>query len=125
MDLRERLKKASGVIPDAVNRGSVQTTIRWKERAINALRVANNPKSSERELQQALSDNVDQLELMGRQKVLWETKQQELVEEVKQKKAELAQKQIDFTQLESLLHQTKKSLLRLEDELSLFVAVTN
>jgi len=56
MDLRERLKKASGVIPDAVNRGSVQTTIRWKERAINALRIANNPKSSERELQQALAD---------------------------------------------------------------------
>jgi len=56
MDLREQIKKQAGVIPDAVQRGSVQTTIRWKERAMNALRTANNPKASERDLRMALTE---------------------------------------------------------------------
>jgi hypothetical protein len=56
MDLRKELKKQAGVIPDAVQRGSVQTTIRWKERAMNALRTANNPKATERELKTALAE---------------------------------------------------------------------
>ncbi len=56
MSLRETIKKQAGVIPDAVNRGSVQTSIRWKERAMNALRVANNPKATEHELKLALSE---------------------------------------------------------------------
>lgn len=50
MDYRSEIKKRVGVIPDAVKNGSVQNVIRWKERAVNAIRVANNPKSSEREL---------------------------------------------------------------------------
>lgn len=56
MDIRETIKKQAGVIPDAVQRGSVQTTIRWKERAMTALRVANNPKASDNELKMALSE---------------------------------------------------------------------
>ena len=56
MDLREEIKKQAGVIPDAVQRGSVQTTIRWKERAMNALRTANNPKATERELKMAFAE---------------------------------------------------------------------
>ena len=56
MSLREMIKKQAGVIPDAVQRGSVQTSIRWKERAMNALRVANNPKATEHELSMALSE---------------------------------------------------------------------
>lgn len=50
MDYRSEILKRVGVIPDAVKNGSVQNVIRWKERAVNAIRVANNPKSSEREL---------------------------------------------------------------------------
>ena len=56
MTLRELIKKQAGVIPDAVQRGSVQTSIRWKERAMNALRIANNPKSTDHELKMALSE---------------------------------------------------------------------
>jgi hypothetical protein len=56
VSIREELKKQAGVIPDAVMRGSVQTSIRWKERAMNALRVANNPKATEHELSMALSE---------------------------------------------------------------------
>ena len=54
MDIREEIKKATGVIPDAVKRGSVQTSIRWKEQAMQSLRVANNPKAGEHELKMAL-----------------------------------------------------------------------
>lgn len=56
MNYREEIIKATGVIPDAVKRGSVQTSIRWKERAMNALRIANNPKATEHELKMALSE---------------------------------------------------------------------
>ena len=56
MTTREEIKKQAGVIPDAVQRGSVQTSIRWKERAMNALRVANNPKATDHELKLALSE---------------------------------------------------------------------
>lgn len=55
MSFREEIIKATREIPDAVKRGSVQTTIRWKETAVNALRVANDPKSSEYELRSALN----------------------------------------------------------------------
>jgi hypothetical protein len=56
VSIREEVKKQAGVIPDAVMRGSVQTSIRWKERAMNALRIANNPKSTEHELKMVLSE---------------------------------------------------------------------
>ena len=56
MDIREEIKKATGVIPDAVKQGSVQTSIRWKEQAMQSLRVANNPKASEYELRMALNN---------------------------------------------------------------------
>jgi hypothetical protein len=56
MDIREEIIKATGVIPDAVRRGSVQTSIRWKEQAMQALRVANNPKAGEHELKMALTN---------------------------------------------------------------------
>jgi hypothetical protein len=56
MDIREEIIKATGVIPDAVRRGSVQTSIRWKEQAMQAMRVANNPKAGEHELKMALTN---------------------------------------------------------------------
>jgi len=56
VSLRETIKKQVGVIPDVVMNGSVQTSIRWKERAMNALRIANNPKSTEHELKMVLSE---------------------------------------------------------------------
>ena len=56
MDVREEIIKATGVIPDAVKRGSVQTSIRWKEQAMQSLRVANNPNSGEHELKMALNN---------------------------------------------------------------------
>jgi hypothetical protein len=55
MDIREEIKKATGVIPDSVKYGSVQQSIRWKERAMSALRAADNPKSTEYELKMALA----------------------------------------------------------------------
>jgi hypothetical protein len=55
MTTREEIKKQAGVIPDAVKVGSVQTSIRWKEQAMQSLRVANNPKASEYELRMALT----------------------------------------------------------------------
>jgi hypothetical protein len=55
MTIREEIKKQAGVIPDAVKVGSVQTSIRWKEQAMQSLRVANNPKASEYELRMALT----------------------------------------------------------------------
>ena len=56
MNYREEIKKATGVIPDAVKQGSVQTSIRWKEQAMQSLRVANNPKAGEHELKMALQN---------------------------------------------------------------------
>lgn len=53
MDIREEIKKATSVIPDSVKTGSVQQSIRWKEQAMQSLRVANNPKASEYELRAA------------------------------------------------------------------------
>jgi len=55
MTIREEIKKQAGVIPDAVKVGSVQTSIRWKEQAMQSLRVANDPKASEYELRMALT----------------------------------------------------------------------
>ena len=56
MTIRDEIKKQVGVIPDAVKVGSVQTTIRWKEQAMQSLRVANNPKAGEHELKMALNN---------------------------------------------------------------------
>lgn len=56
MDVREEIIKATGVIPDAVKHGSVQTTIRWKEQAMQSLRVAKDPKANEYELRMALNN---------------------------------------------------------------------
>jgi hypothetical protein len=56
VDYKEEIKKATGVIPDSVKRGSVQQSIRWKEQAMQSLRVANNPKASEYELRMAYNN---------------------------------------------------------------------
>lgn len=53
MNYREEIIKASGVIPDSVKIGSVQQSIRWKEQAMQSLKVANNPKAGEYELKLA------------------------------------------------------------------------
>jgi hypothetical protein len=56
VDYREEIKKASGVIPDSVKMGSVQQSIRWKEQAMQSLRVANNLKAGEYELRTAYNN---------------------------------------------------------------------
>jgi hypothetical protein len=56
VDYKEEIKKATGVIPDIVKHGSVQQSIRWKEQAMQSLRVANNPKATEYELRMALNN---------------------------------------------------------------------
>jgi hypothetical protein len=56
VDYREEIQKASRVIPDSVKTGSVQQSIRWKEQAMQSLRVANNPKASEYELRTAYTN---------------------------------------------------------------------
>jgi hypothetical protein len=55
-ELREAIKKQVGIVPISVQKGSVQNVIRWKDMAVQALRVANNPKSTEYELKITLSD---------------------------------------------------------------------
>ena len=55
VNYREEIKTQAGIIPDSVKRGSVQQSIRWKEQAMQSLRVANNPKAGEYELRMALN----------------------------------------------------------------------
>lgn len=55
-ELREAIKKQVGIVPISVQNGSVQNVIRWKEKAVHAIRVANNPKSTEHELKITLSE---------------------------------------------------------------------
>jgi hypothetical protein len=54
MDIREAIRQQLRVIPDAVKTGSVQTAVRWKERARLAEIVVKNPRSTEQQLQEAL-----------------------------------------------------------------------
>lgn len=60
MDSLEQLRKEiiaqSGKVPMQVMQGSVQMVIRWKDRAVQAVRIANNPTSSKRELELALKE---------------------------------------------------------------------
>jgi hypothetical protein len=53
MNYREEIKRQAGIIPDSVKHGSVQQSIRWKDQAMQSLRVANNPKAGEYELKLA------------------------------------------------------------------------
>ena len=55
MSIREEIEKATRVIPDSVKRGSVQQCIRWKDSAVQAMRIASNPKSTDYELKSALN----------------------------------------------------------------------
>lgn len=54
MDFREEIKKQVGKIPTHVLQGSVQDVVRWKERANDALRLANNKNTSDYDLRIAL-----------------------------------------------------------------------
>lgn len=54
--LREEIRAQSGKVPMQVLQGSVQMVVRWKDRAVQAVRVANNPTSSKRELEIALKE---------------------------------------------------------------------
>jgi hypothetical protein len=54
MNYREMIKTQVGKIPTKVMQGSVQEVVRWKERANEALRLANNKNTSDYELQLAL-----------------------------------------------------------------------
>lgn len=56
MDIREEIKKATSVIPSSVKNGSVQQSIRWKDAAMQSLRVANDQKAGEHELKMALNN---------------------------------------------------------------------
>ena len=55
-ELRDEIKKQVGIVPISVQSGSVQNVIRWKDKVINAMRIANNPKSTEYELKITLSE---------------------------------------------------------------------
>jgi len=54
MNYREEIKKQIGKIPTRIMQGSVQDVVRWKERANEALRLANNKNTSDYDLQIAL-----------------------------------------------------------------------
>jgi hypothetical protein len=56
MNIREEIIKATREIPSSVKNGSVQKCIRWKDQAVQSLRVANNPSSTEYELKVALNN---------------------------------------------------------------------
>jgi hypothetical protein len=55
VNYREEIKNQVGKIPTHVMQGSVQQVIRWKERANDALRLANNKNASDYDLQLALN----------------------------------------------------------------------
>jgi len=55
VNLREEIKSQVGKVPTHVMQGSVQQVIRWRERANEALRLANNKKTSDYDLQLALN----------------------------------------------------------------------
>jgi hypothetical protein len=54
IDLRSEIKSQVGKIPMRVMQGSVQEVVRWKERANEALRLAQNKNTSNYDLQIAL-----------------------------------------------------------------------
>jgi hypothetical protein len=54
VNYREKIKKQVGKIPTRVMQGSVQEVVRWKDRANEALRLANNKNTSDYDLQIAL-----------------------------------------------------------------------
>jgi len=54
MNLREEIKSQVGKVPTRVLQGSIQEVVRWKERANDALRLANNKNASDYDLQIAL-----------------------------------------------------------------------
>jgi hypothetical protein len=53
-DIRKQIQEQLNKIPDAVQNGSVQQVIRWRERCNEALRVLNNSRASQHQLEQAL-----------------------------------------------------------------------
>ena len=55
VNLREEIKSQVGKVPTHVMQGSVQQVIRWRERANEALRLANNKRASDYDLQLALN----------------------------------------------------------------------
>jgi hypothetical protein len=54
VNLREEIKSQVGKVPTRVLQGSIQEVVRWKERANDALRLANNKNTSDYDLQIAL-----------------------------------------------------------------------
>ena len=55
VNLREEIKSQVGKIPSHVMQGSVQQVVRWKERANEAMRLAQNKNTSDYDLQLALN----------------------------------------------------------------------
>jgi hypothetical protein len=53
-DIRKQIQEQLNKIPDAVQNGSVQQVIRWRERCNEAQRIMNNSKASQHQLEQAL-----------------------------------------------------------------------
>lgn len=54
IDLRDEIKSQVGKIPIRVMQGSIQEVVRWKERANEAMRLAQNKNTSNYDLQIAL-----------------------------------------------------------------------
>lgn len=55
VNLREEIRSQVGKVPTHVMQGSIQQVIRWKDRANDALRLANNKNTSDYDLQMALN----------------------------------------------------------------------
>lgn len=56
MNYREEIKKMTRTIPKSVLEGGVMQSGLWKEKAINALRVANNQRATTVELLRAYEE---------------------------------------------------------------------
>ena len=54
MNYREEIKKLTRTIPKSVINGGVMQAGLWKQKAVDALRVAGNPRASSTELINAL-----------------------------------------------------------------------
>ena len=56
MNLRDEIKKLAQKIPVSVVNGGIMTASMWKQKAANAYELARNPRSSEKQLLDALEE---------------------------------------------------------------------
>lgn len=54
MNYREEIRKITKTLPQSVVNGGVMSAVRWKEKLGKAIKLVDNPKSSENELRRML-----------------------------------------------------------------------